>query len=255
MFKKITTLTLAFGIMLAFFVALILPTPSVLAQVGVSQGQAQAPAAALPALEPPSEKNGGLKPILNPARLNDTDDKIEVVYFFWYGCRGCRETDQTTSMFLNSLPDDVRVEKLHVLFDNQPLWRIHGKLFYVLDELGVEKDLHTKLFATVQQQPHGPGGGSTYGLTTPESQETFVAANGISRAAFKTAYDSPQVKGRMERVIAFMNNSGIDGVPALIINGRYQYTLFEGPGFYQQAERLINLERERLSASKVSPPA
>ncbi|MDR2443149.1 MAG: thiol:disulfide interchange protein DsbA/DsbL [Deltaproteobacteria bacterium] len=218
------------------------------AQVGASQGQATAPTATLPTIGPPTDANGNLKPILRPSRLNDTDDKIEVVYLFWYGCGHCRQTDAATTMFLNSLPSDVRVERIHVLFDGASYWRAHGRLFYTLDQLGVEKTLHSKIFETIFQNARAQGGALS--LITPQSQETFAAANGIARAAFKAAFDSPDVIGRMERVIAFTDNSGIDAVPGFIINGRYQYTYFGGPAFYQQAEMLINLERERLKALK-----
>jgi thiol:disulfide interchange protein DsbA len=203
-------------------------------------------------LDPPSDANGNLQAVLRPARLDESDDKIELAYFFWYGCPSCYKTDPATSMFLGSLPDDVRVVRLHAMFDRPPYWRIHGKLFYVLDHLGEEAGLHQRIFETIQTTAPSAGGHYPQGLMTPEAQETFAAANGISRAAFKTAYDSPEVKGRMERVISFMDNVGLDGVPAFVINGRYQYSFFPGPGFYQQAEKLIGMERQRLAREKAA---
>jgi thiol:disulfide interchange protein DsbA len=199
---------------------------------------------------PPTNANGNLKAVAKPSKLDTSDDKIEVVYFFWYGCPSCFKTDVATTMFLSSLPEDVRATKIHVLFDQPSYWRAHGKLFYVLEELGVEKELHTQIFETIQSKEAPVGGHYARSLLTPESQETFAAAHGVSRAAFKAAFGSPAVNGRMERVIAFTDNSGLDGVPGFVINGRYQYTYFSGPGFYQQADKLIAMERARLAAEK-----
>ena len=223
-----------------------------------AQGGSQAPDAPAPAQKarelkdfgPPSDANGNLKAIAKPARLDESDDKIEIVYFFWYGCPSCYKTDPSTSMFLSSLPDDVRVVKTHAMFDAPPFWRQHGRLYFVLDELGVEKDLHTAIFETIQNRTPGAGGHYTQGLLTPESQESFAAAHGVSRAAFQAAYNSPDVKGRIERVISFMENANLDGVPAFVINGRYQYSFFPGPGFYQQADELIAMERARLDKER-----
>jgi thiol:disulfide interchange protein DsbA len=259
------SLAIAIAIVLAAVLsaALWLPKAASAQEVGAGQGQAQAPhqdhgqpprlTGPAEGLPPPSEDNGDLVAILRPKRLDESDDKIEVAYFFWYGCPSCYKTDAATSMFLSSLPDDVRVVRLHAMFDEPPFWRQHGRLFYVLDELGAEKNLHQTIFETVQSRTPSSSGHYTQGLLTPESQETFAAAHGVSRAAFKAAYDSPAVLGRIERVISFMDNAGLRGVPALVINGRYQFSIFAPPGFYQQAERLINLERERLAAEKAAP--
>jgi hypothetical protein len=80
-----------------------------------------------------------------------------------------------------------------------------------------------------------------------EAQETFAATQGVPRAAFNAAYDSPAVKGREARITSFMENAGLDAVPAMVINGRYTITFFHGPGYYQLAEKLIASERERLA--------
>ncbi|MDR1545868.1 MAG: thiol:disulfide interchange protein DsbA/DsbL [Deltaproteobacteria bacterium] len=185
--------------------------------------------------------------VRQPVRFDETDDKIELVVFFWYGCGACRASDSSTHMFLSALPDDVRVVKLPALFDSRPEWLQHGRLFFTLEKLGVESDLRSATFAAVQAQD---GGRYTAKLMTREAQETFAAANGVDRADFRAAYDSPEIEEKLKRTTTYMNLVDLDSVPAMVVNGRYIFTFVQGPRYYQQAERLINQERERLKAAK-----
>ena len=218
----------------------------------LAQDKAQSPSQdqslALPDLT--DEERANFKAILRPSRLDETDDKIELVLAFWYGCGACRESDPSTTMFANSLPPDVRVVRVPGLFESRMPFKAHGRLFLVLDELGVEESSRQAAFDTALQI-HNPNRRG-YGLTTKESQETFAASQGVARAAFNSAYDSPAVVGREARVQAFLDNSGLDAVPGMIINGRYVITFFQGP-YYQLAEKLINHERARLA--KLKPAA
>ncbi|MDR2366533.1 MAG: thiol:disulfide interchange protein DsbA/DsbL [Deltaproteobacteria bacterium] len=205
-------------------------------------------------LTPPDltpEELANFKAVLRPARFDDTDDKIELAVVFWYGCGACRESDSTTALFLNSLSDDIRPIRLPALFSGRAPFQTHGRLYLVLDELGVEGQARKAAFDTAQQvnNPNRRG----YGLTTKESQATFAVSQGVSRAAFDAAYDSTAVTGREARVKAFLDNSGIDAVPGMIINGRYVITFYQG-NYYQLAEKLINHERARLAQAKAGAP-
>ncbi|MDR3135492.1 MAG: hypothetical protein LBU69_05285 [Deltaproteobacteria bacterium] len=204
---------------------------------------------AMPAME--GKELNNFKAILRPARYDESDDKIELAVFFWYGCGACRESEATTTLFTGSLPEDVRVVRLPALFETRMPFQTHGRLFLVLDELGVETAARQAAFDTAQQIYNQNRRG--YGLVTKESQETFAASQGVSRASFNATYDSLAVTGREARIKAFMDNSGLDAVPAMVINGRYVITYFDGP-FYQLAEKTINYERERLAYEKQAKP-
>ncbi|MDR2386822.1 MAG: thioredoxin domain-containing protein [Deltaproteobacteria bacterium] len=207
-----------------------------------SASQAQLP------FELSDQERANFKVILKPSRYDDSDDKIELVTVFWYGCSSCRATDATTTLFVNSLPDDVRVTRLPGLFDNPRMpFQSHARLFFVLEELKVEAQARQAAFDTALNV-YNPNA-RNYGLITKESQETFAASQGLSRAAFEAAYDAPAVLGKEARARAFLDNSGIEAVPGMIINGRYVIINFDGP-YYQLAEKLINYERERLGKAK-----
>jgi hypothetical protein len=117
-------------------------------------------------------------------------------------------------------------------------------MFAVLDELGQEKALRSKVFEVVQASSgdHPTG----LGLVTRGSQEAFAAASGIAAADFNAAYDSPEVEGKMARIRNFVMNADLQSVPSMVINGRYVISFFGGPGYYELAQRLIDQERERI---------
>ncbi|MDR2300662.1 MAG: thiol:disulfide interchange protein DsbA/DsbL [Deltaproteobacteria bacterium] len=215
--------------------------------LAISLGLSSAAPAQLP-FELTDQERANFKVILKPARYDESDDKIELVTVFWYGCASCRSSDATTSLFASSLPEDVRATRLPGLFDNARMpFQTHARLFFVLDELNAESAARQAAFDTALNV-HNPNA-RNYGLITKESQETFAASQGISRAAFNAAYDSPAVAGKEARAKTFLENSGIDAVPGMIINGRYVITNFDGP-YYQLAEKLINHERDRLAKAK-----
>jgi thiol:disulfide interchange protein DsbA len=197
------------------------------------------------------QDNQPFSAILKPVLYEQSDDKIEIVYFFWYGCSHCFHSDQTTSLFLNSLPNDVRAVRLPAIFEPEGDSALHGRLYFTLDEMGVEKDLRDKAFKAAQNLNDAGVPNSSfhgYGLVSKQAQETFAAANKLSRESFSSAFDSPAVESRFEKAYRYLVDTDVNAVPTLIINGRYR--LPYGPNFYQLAEELINKERERLAGSK-----
>ncbi|MDR1487653.1 MAG: thiol:disulfide interchange protein DsbA/DsbL [Deltaproteobacteria bacterium] len=189
--------------------------------------------------------------VLNPQRYDDSDDKIEVVYFFWYGCSHCYDSDKTTSLFLSSLPSDVRVVRLPAIFDPNDDSAFHARLYYSLRELGAELNLRTNAFLAVQNMtvsntPAKPS--HSYGLISKQAQESFAVANGISRAEYSAAYDSDRVIDNLTKAKEYYDAVEIRAVPTMIVNGRY--ILPYSQTFYQVAEQLINQERERLASGE-----
>jgi thiol:disulfide interchange protein DsbA len=239
-----THLAVKFIVTCAALSAVLLFSSILLAQVGQSQNQATAPAAQQNMKQ--IEDQANLKAILKPSRFDDSDNKIEVVILSWYGCGTCRRTDSTTNMFGDSLPEDVRVVKLPAMFEDNDEWYNHAKLFLVLEELGLESKLRSNVFETVQQAASPTGHSGSYGLISRESQETYALTKGISKADFNSAYDSPNVEGKLARIRSFVSNAALDAVPGMIINGRYVFTFVNGPGYYELAQKLIDQERKRL---------
>jgi thiol:disulfide interchange protein DsbA len=203
-------------------------------------------------LQAQSQEDRGYGLIADPFTFGDPGpDGIELAFLFWYGCPTCRAIDKNVKLFLESLGPDVKVRRLPAVYKQNIPWMTHGRLFFALEALGREEELHSAVFEAVQNRTDGGHGA---GLLDLAEIESFVRSKGIDPEEFKKAWNSPETDLNLERAAAFLDNSKMDGVPGMIIGGRYQFMI--GPEgekkFYQTAEELIGLERERLA--KKSPP-
>lgn len=137
--------------------------------------------------------------------------KIEVIEFFWYGCPHCFAFDPALESWLKRAPADVAFRRVHVAFAAP--YRVHQRLFYTLETLGREAEVHAKIFNAihVQRQP----------LDKPETIADFLAANGFDRAKFLEVFDSFAVQTKCQQASRLSESYKIDGVPALGVNGRY----------------------------------
>ena len=52
----------------------------------------------------------------------------------------------------------------------------------------------------------------------------FVTEVGFDADEFKAAYESPTVEGKVKMATLATRDYGIDGVPAVIVNGKYRIT-------------------------------
>lgn len=137
--------------------------------------------------------------------------KIEVIEFFWYGCPHCFAFDPTLESWLKRLPGDVAFRRVHVAFAAP--YRAHQRLFYALESLGREPEVHGKIFNAIHLQ--------RVPLDKPETIADFLAANGFERDKFLEVYNSFGVQAKCQQASHLAEGYKIDGVPALGVNGRY----------------------------------
>ncbi len=55
--------------------------------------------------------------IIRPAQPTQTEDKIEVVEVFWYGCPHCYDFEPYIDQWLASKPDDVEFLRMPAIFN------------------------------------------------------------------------------------------------------------------------------------------
>lgn len=138
------------------------------------------------------------------------EGKIEVVEFFWYGCPHCFSFEPVIEGWHSKLPEDVVLRRVHVPFFSQP----HQQMFYALQAIGRE-DAKTRdvLFRAIQQERKK--------LASIDEMVSVLAAAEVDGKAFRAAYNSFGVKTQMQRANKVVSAYGIDGVPALGVNGKY----------------------------------
>jgi thiol:disulfide interchange protein DsbA len=140
-----------------------------------------------------------------------TGDKIEVVEVFWYGCGHCYRLEPVIEAWLAGKPGNVEFIRIPAVLGRN--WEPHARTFYAAQVLGVEEKIHKPLMDAMHV--HGRS------LADEEQLAGFFAEQGVAKESFLQAYRSFEVETRLRRSQQLVQRYGIDGVPAVIVNGKY----------------------------------
>ncbi|AZE58496.1 MULTISPECIES: thiol:disulfide interchange protein DsbA [Pseudomonas] len=162
--------------------------------------------------------------------------KIEVVELFWYGCPHCYAFEPTINPWAEKLPQDVNFRRIPAMFGGP--WDAHGQLFLTLEAMGVEHKVHNAVFEAIQKQGKR--------LTKPDEMADFVATQGVDKDKFLATFNSFAIQGQIKQAKELAQKYGVQGVPTLIVNGKYRFDLGSTGGPEQTlnvADQLIAKER------------
>jgi thiol:disulfide interchange protein DsbA len=165
----------------------------------------------------------------------DNKSRIEVVEFFWYGCPHCYTMEPLLEKWVKEQPRDVDFRRVPAAFNEQ--WAAAGRVYYALESLGQVERLHKPLFDAI----HRDG----LRITNPQALAQWLEKNGIDPKKFADTEKSFAVESKMKRARALLEQSRIDGVPALLINGKY--IVPAGQNMLNNANRVIAMERADMA--------
>lgn len=173
-------------------------------------------------------------PLVPAQPTNVAPGKIEVVEVFWYACPHCNALEPFIQSWLKNKPEYVDFVRVPVMWG--PVHRAHAKLFYMLRALN-RTDLDSRVFETI----HGQGNMLVANdeQVTRKMQADFLKANGVSTEDFNKAWDSFTVSTGLQRAEQLTERYKVQGVPLIVINGKYTTDpgMAGGPG---QLLQLIN---------------
>ena len=106
----------------------------------------------------------------------------------------------------------------HVAFDRLPAilgnsWAIHARAYYAAESLGVLNRFHQPLFDAI----HVAG----KRLNDEAALVAFAASQGIDAGKFRQAMRAFGVDAKVRQALETTRRIGLDGVPALVVNGRF----------------------------------
>lgn len=142
----------------------------------------------------------------------ETGNKVEVREVFWYGCPHCYDLEPALNKWLKTLPANVEFMRMPGIFRKS--WEAHAKAFYAFEALGVTHKLHGPFFSAIHAQHQA--------LNDEETIAEFAAKHGVDKDGFKQAYNSFQVDARIRGAIQMGQRYGIEGVPSLIVDGKFR---------------------------------
>ncbi|CRM78958.1 thiol:disulfide interchange protein DsbA/DsbL [Pseudomonas fluorescens] len=173
--------------------------------------------------------------LTNPVPVS-VPGKIEVVELFWYGCPHCYAFEPTINPWAEKLPTDVNFKRIPAMFGGP--WDAHGQLFLTLEAMGVEHKVHNAVFNAIQKEGKR--------LTKPDEMADFVATQGVDKDKFLATFNSFAIQGQIKQAKELAQKYGVQGVPTLIVNGKYRFDLGSTGGPEQTlnvADQLIAKER------------
>jgi thiol:disulfide interchange protein DsbA len=143
----------------------------------------------------------------------DKPGMIEVREFFWYGCPHCFRLDPHINNWLKTKPADVNFVRTPASLN--PVWEGSARGYFALEVMGqglVEKT-HTPLFNTIHEQRAR--------IFDEASLAAFYGRYGVDQAKFRSMFNSFAVTGKVMQSKALAQKYQLDGVPAVVVNGKY----------------------------------
>jgi len=181
--------------------------------------------------------------VLRPAQPTSDPGKIVVTEFFSYQCPHCYQFFPMINSWVSKLPSDVSFERIPVSFGH-PNWASIGQAYYAL--LAMDK-LDTKLDSAIFNAIHG----QNQKLGDLSAITDFLVKQGINGQEFVSVYNSFGVMNKMRSAEQAAPAYGIDGVPTVIIDGKYKVLGSDHEKQLAVASELISMVR---TARKMPPP-
>lgn len=151
--------------------------------------------------------------LVQPPLPTSTKDKVEVVEMFWYGCPHCNALEPYVQRWLKRKPDNAEFVRIPAIF-SRPSWELDARAFYTAEILGVLEKTHSAMFEAIHNQKRR--------LNNEQAIMEFFAQHGVSNKDFKRVFHSFAVEAKVRRAKDLSQRYGIDGVPAIIVNGKYR---------------------------------
>ncbi|MDQ3270385.1 MAG: thiol:disulfide interchange protein DsbA/DsbL [Pseudomonadota bacterium] len=178
---------------------------------------------------------GPIVPPTGPAPVAGTDyveipggqpytpgEKIEVVEVFGYTCPACASFEPLANAWKARLPADVEFEPVAAPFGG--FWNTYAKAFYTAQSMGLIDKTHDAMFRAIHVERSLP----VQPAPSDEQIAQFYVKFGADPKAFQSTMASFATNAKLRRAQQFLETSGVDSTPTMVVNGKYRVT---GRGF------------------------
>lgn len=148
---------------------------------------------------------------INPAVKTTDPSKVVVTEMFWYGCPHCFRFEPYVERWAATLPDSVMFEQVPSILN--PRWADHARTYYSLKLMGKQAELHSKIFDAIHIKRQR--------LDRLDAIAEFVGEQGVDEVKFRETFNSFPVDALLRKNLKKESNYGHNGVPAVIVNGKY----------------------------------
>lgn len=173
---------------------------------------------------------------ISPTQPTQTDDKIEVVEIFWYGCPHCYNFEPHIERWQENAPDNVAFRRIPAVLNQG--WIPHAKAYYTAIKLGVLEQIHEPLFDALHRERKR--------IFTESDLRDFFVSRGVDGNDFTRVYNSNEVETKIKQAYFMARNYKLTGVPSVVVNGKYM-TSASMAGSFEKMLQIINhlVEKEQ----------
>ena len=175
-------------------------------------------------------------------QLTDTE-RIEVVYFFYYGCTWCYQFEPYVADWLKNKPTDVSFRRVPALRSSK--WITLTRAFYAYEALDLLPRLHAPTFRAFHRDD--------INLQSESTLFDWVEKQGVDRKRFEETFQSEAVTARLMNSRALTNAFEVESTPSVAVDGRYLTSCGMTGGVAQLitvVEALIKMVREERRGAK-----
>ena len=175
---------------------------------------------------------------ITPAQPTSTKDKVEVVEMFWYGCPHCYRLEPFVKRWLKKMPKNAKFVRMPGVLN--PGWELLARAYYTAEILGVVDKVHTPIFETIHEKRQR--------LDSEDAIMTLFKQFGVSETDFKRAFRSFAVETKIRRARDMGRRYQANGVPAIIVNGKYRVNATSAGGnakVFKVVDQLIKQESKK----------
>ena len=149
--------------------------------------------------------------LVTPAVKTSQPDKVVVTEIFWYGCPHCFRFEPYVERWSAGLPEGVVFEQVPSSLN--PRWTEHARAYYAFKMMDAHDQTHKALFDAIHLKRQR--------LMSLDTIAEFAADMGLDEKLFRENAFSFPVETQIRKNIQKERRYGHQGVPAVIVNGKY----------------------------------
>lgn len=164
--------------------------------------------------------------------------KVEVVEMFGYPCPHCNSFEPVLHQWEKNAAEDVYFQRIPVIFGRS--WEPFARAYYTSELLKTLDKTHQATFDAVHIDRKR--------LRNKDDFAAFYANLGVNEGKFSKYFNSFAVDSKMKQGDARARGYEIQGVPTLVVNGKYRVTA-QMAGGQAAMLKVVNylIEKERAS--------
>lgn len=138
--------------------------------------------------------------------------KIEVIEFFSYACPHCNEFHPALDAWAAKLPKDVVLRRVPITFRRLP-WERLSRIYFALEAMGQVDRLNSAVFKSLHEE--------RFVINSDEAAIDWAVKHGLDGKKFGDMLTSFSVQSKVQQADQESASAKIQGVPALVVDGRW----------------------------------